>query len=123
MSAGWILSDEEFLQGMEDIDLLKLRVSCGVTGNNNIGNYTFIPNTGSANYVFNKALASGVTITTLGNTELGWERNKQFDIGLDLAVLNNRITFTYDYYRRTSDGLIQEMPIPAHQASPPSSIT
>jgi len=112
VSAGWIVSDEGFLQGVEDINLLKIRASYGITGNNNIGNYTFIPNTGSANYVFNKALASGVTITSLGNTELGWERNKQFDIGLDLAVLNNRVTFTYDYYRRTSDGLIQDMPIP-----------
>lgn len=112
VSAGWILSDEGFLQGINSLDLLKIRASYGITGNNNIGNYTFIPNTGSDNYVFNKILTPGTAITSLGNTELGWERNKQFDIGLDLAILNNRITFTYDYYHRLSDGLIQDMPIP-----------
>jgi TonB-linked SusC/RagA family outer membrane protein len=112
VSAGWIMSDEGFLQGVNGLDLLKIRASYGITGNNAIGNYTFIPNTGSDNYVFNKTLTSGITITSLGNKNLGWERNKQLDIGLDLAILNNRITFTYDYYHRLSDGLIQDMPIP-----------
>ncbi len=54
----------------------------------------------------------GTAITTLGNPDLAWERNKQWDFGLDLAILDSRISFTYDYYRKRSDGLIQQRPIP-----------
>jgi TonB-linked SusC/RagA family outer membrane protein len=113
VSAGWIVSDESFMERFGSIDLLKIRASYGITGNNSIGNYTFIPNTTTGDgYVFSKTLTSAVTISSLGNSELAWERNKQFDIGLDLTVLNDRVTFSYDYYHKLSDGLIQDMPIP-----------
>lgn len=112
LSAGWIVSDESFMRNFNKIDLLKVRASYGVTGNNNIGNYTFIANTGEYNYVLNGALVSGVTISSLGNADLAWERNKQFDIGLDAAILNERVSFTYDYYRKVSDGLIMDRQIP-----------
>lgn len=121
VSAGWIVSDERFMDNFEKINLLKLRVSYGITGNNSIGNYTFIANTGQRNYVLNGALVPGITITSLGNTELAWERNKQFDIGLDLTLFNNRLHFTYDYYQKISDGLIMDRPIP--QASGFNTIT
>lgn len=112
VSAGWILSDERFMESFSSIDLLKVRASYGITGNNNIGNYTFISNTGKDNYVLNNGIVPGIAITTLGNSELAWERNKQLDIGLDVSILNNRVTLTYDYYHKLSDGLIQDMPIP-----------
>lgn len=112
VSAGWVLSDEGFMERAAGINFLKLRASYGITGNNNIGNYTFIANTAAYNYVFNGAIVSGTTLSSLGNSELGWERNKQSDLGLDLTVLQNRINFTYDYYHKTTDGLIQDRPIP-----------
>jgi outer membrane receptor protein involved in Fe transport len=65
-----------------------------------------------SNYVFNGALVSGATVATLQNPVLRWERNKQWDIGLDVTFFNNRMSFTYDYYRKLSDGLIQDRPIP-----------
>jgi TonB-linked SusC/RagA family outer membrane protein len=112
VAVGWVLSDEKFMGGLRNVDLIKIRASYGITGNNNIGNYTFIPNTGEYNYVLNGALTSGITISSLGNADLAWERNKQLDIGIDISAMNNRISFTYDYYRKTSDGLIMNMPIP-----------
>lgn len=121
VSAGWIVSNEKFMEKIPVITFLKLRGSYGVTGNYDIGNYTAISQVTYSNYVFNGALVSGATNTTLGNQILAWERNKQLDLGIDVTFFNNRLTFTYDYYRKVSDGLILDRPIP--RASGFTSIT
>lgn len=121
ISAAWALGDEQFMKNLYEFDMLKLRVSYGLTGNNNIGNYTHIAQTGSSSYVVGGALAPGTAITTLGNVDLGWERTKQFDFGIDISLFNNKLSFTYDYYHKRTDGLIQSRPIP--QASGYSNIT
>ncbi|MES2277492.1 MAG: TonB-dependent receptor [Bacteroidota bacterium] len=112
VSAGWIVSDEKFMEKFSKVDLLKLRASYGITGNNNFGNYLAQPVLGTYNYTNGSTLISGQTIGTLGNTELAWERNKQLDIGIDIAILHNRINFTYDYYHKNTDHLIMPRPIP-----------
>lgn len=112
VSAGWIISDEDFMHDIKHVDLLKLRVSYGITGNNSFGNYTAIPTLAKYNYLLNGTLIQGQTIGTLGNTELAWERNKQFDVGLELAVLKNRISVNYDYYHKLTDHMIMPRPIP-----------
>lgn len=112
-SIGWVMSDEDFLQGIEAISFAKLRVSYGVTGNNNIGNYTqyaLIDNT--VNAVFGDNVAPGAVVTSLANNNLGWETTKQFDIGLDLGLFNDRIQFMYDYYRKTTTNLLFNVQIP-----------
>jgi TonB-linked SusC/RagA family outer membrane protein len=120
LSAGWIVSDEEFMAGIKAISLLKLRSSYGETGNNNIGNYTYYANVSALNagstnnYVFNNTLVAGNAVTTLANSTLGWEKTRQFDVGLDLGVLNNRLTFGYDYYTKTTDGLLFNVPVPTY---------
>jgi len=112
VSAGWIISNERFMDRFPVVNFLKLRGSYGLTGNNNIGNYTSLSHVTYNNYVFNATLVSGATITTLQNADLAWERNKQWDLGLDLSLFNNRVSFTYDFYHKISDGLIQDRPIP-----------
>jgi TonB-linked SusC/RagA family outer membrane protein len=120
VSAGWIISDENFAKGLRSVSMLKLRTSYGETGNNNIGNYTYYANVSSANsgstnnYVFNNTLAPGNMVSTLANTTLGWEKTKQFDIGVDLGILGNRIFFTYDYYTKTTDDLLFNVPVPTY---------
>jgi len=115
-SAGWVASDEDFLKDVKQINFLKIRSSFGLTGNNFFSsNYPSISQIGSGtayNYTFNNVLQQGEINSTLGNSQLRWERNKQLDIGLDLSILNNRINFTYDYYQKLTDGLIQAMPVP-----------
>jgi hypothetical protein len=106
------MSDENFMQNFKKIDLLKIRASYGLTGNNNIGNYTHLSAISLSNYVLNGALAIGEAVTSLGNPDLTWEKNKQLNIGFDLAILHNRINFSYDFYHKESDGLIQARPIP-----------
>jgi TonB-linked SusC/RagA family outer membrane protein len=120
VSAGWVVSDEEFMRNNRTVSLLKIRSSYGETGNNNIGNYTYYANVSSANsgstnnYVFNNALAAGNMVSTLANTTLGWEKTKQFDIGIDVGILSNRINFAYDYYTKTTDDLLFNVPVPTY---------
>jgi TonB-linked SusC/RagA family outer membrane protein len=112
VSAGWVASDEAFLSKYENLSFAKLRTSYGVIGNNNIGNYTsyaLINNT--VNGVFGNTVAPGAVVTSLANSNLGWETTKQFDIGLDLGFFNDRIQFVYDYYTKRTTNLLYSVQI------------
>ncbi len=112
VSAGWIVSDETFMEKIRPLSFLKVRGSYGLIGNNNIGNYTQYNRVSSSNTVFGNTSSAGVAVTNLGNDDLGWEITKQLDLGVDLGFLNNRINFTYDYYRKVTTDLLYELPIP-----------
>lgn len=114
VSGGWIVSDESFMKSLPIINTLKLRASYGLTGNNNFnsGNYPANSLISPVNYVFNNTLVGGKYVSQLGNSDLTWEKNKQFDLGLDVGILNNRITFTYDFYNKITDGLLYQVNIP-----------
>lgn len=109
-SLGWIASDEEFLKGINNLSLLKLRASYGVVGNNNIGNYTQYAtvSTGSAenNAIFGSNVHSGSVMTSLPNSKLTWEKTREFDFGFDAGFYNNRINLSYDYYTRKTTSLL-----------------
>ncbi len=113
VSLGWIVSDEDFMQNIPSLSLLKVRSSYGVTGNNNIGNYTqyaLINNT--VNAVFDGNTAPGSAVTSLANPNLGWETTRQFDVGLDLSLFNNRISMVYDYYSKNTTNLLYNVQVP-----------
>jgi len=112
-SVGWVLSDEGFLQGNKTISFLKLRSSYGIVGNNNIGNYTqyaLVNNT--VNVAFGNTITPGAAVTSLDNPNLGWETTAQFDVGFDLAFLDDRISFTYDYFVKNTTNLLFAVQIP-----------
>lgn len=111
-SAGWVLSDESFIKDIDKISFAKLRASYGIIGNNNIGNYTsyaLVNNT--VNAVFGNTVAPGAVVSTLSNSNLGWETTRQFDLGLDLGLYNDRITFIYDYYTKRTTNLLYSVQI------------
>ncbi|MGB3152834.1 MAG: SusC/RagA family TonB-linked outer membrane protein, partial [Maribacter sp.] len=113
VSAGWIVSDEAFMENSEAISLLKFRSSFGVTGNNNIGNYTqyaLVDNNVPA--VFGDTFAPGSAVSSLSNPNLGWETTKQFDVGLDLSLFNDRVSFIYDYYTKNTTNLLFNVEVP-----------
>ncbi|MER3318385.1 MAG: TonB-dependent receptor [Allomuricauda sp.] len=113
VSAGWVFSDESFAESLDFMTFGKIRASYGIIGNNNIGNYTqyaLVDN--SLNAVFGNTIASGAAVTTLGNPNLGWERTKQLDIGLDLRFFDNRVEFIYDYYKKNTTDLLFNVDIP-----------
>jgi TonB-dependent starch-binding outer membrane protein SusC len=114
-SLGWRLSEESFFKRASWLNDLKLRVSYGQTGNQDIGNFDYIGriNGGSANdYVLNNALATGRALGTLGNPNLGWEKTSEANVGLDVALFNNRISFTADAYNGVTKDLLLNVEVP-----------
>ncbi len=109
-SFGWILSDEDFMKKAKPISFLKLRMSYGVVGNNNIGNYTQYATVSSGrseyNAIFGSSLGSGSAVTQLPNPGLTWEQTVEYDLGLDISFLNNKFNFVYDFYTRRSKSLL-----------------
>ncbi|MCD7848555.1 MAG: SusC/RagA family TonB-linked outer membrane protein [Parabacteroides sp.] len=113
VSAGWIASDEAFMEPITDVmNYLKIRASYGLTGNYNIGNYRYIAGVSTYNYVLGGALAPGKGLGNLGNNALTWEETKQLDLGVDLSFLNDRIYLMYDYYKKNVNGLLYQVDIP-----------
>jgi TonB-linked SusC/RagA family outer membrane protein len=112
-SIGWRVSQESFFPKLNWLDDLKLRASYGVTGNNNIGNYTSQAGINLSNYVLGGAVVPGATISSFPNINLGWEQSRQLDIGLDLTVLHGKINFTAEYYRKLTTNMLLSQEIPA----------
>lgn len=112
LSLGWRLSEEEFLKPFSLISDMKLRTSYGFTGNNAISNYGPIGLLGTTRYVIGNNLVNGVHPSTISNPDLGWEMTKQYDVGLEMGFLGNRILFEADYYYRSTKDLLLSVPVP-----------
>ncbi|PJJ52960.1 SusC/RagA family TonB-linked outer membrane protein [Hymenobacter chitinivorans] len=115
VSAGWRISEEEFLKDNRAISNLKLRAGYGKVGNpNNAGRfaYLFAINSG-IQYPFgpNGTIQTGAAPTRLPNYDLRWETNNQTNIGLDFGFLDNRFEATVDLYNRSSPNLIAPVPV------------
>ncbi|MCF7567188.1 TonB-dependent receptor [Sabulilitoribacter arenilitoris] len=117
LSLGWLVSEENFLKDSEKINLLKLRASYGETGNNRIGNYGSVGLLGGgANYVLgsgNGTNIGGLALNSIANPDLTWETTKQYGVGLELGLFNNRIGLTVDYFKSRTEDLLLQVPIPA----------
>ncbi|MGY5351505.1 SusC/RagA family TonB-linked outer membrane protein [Wenyingzhuangia sp. IMCC45533] len=115
-SFAWNVSEEEFWKPLKSVvNSFKYRISYGTTGNDRFTSYQDIPtfNTG-LNTVFGNStnLAVGQAQTRLSNPDIKWETTKQFNYGVDLSLLKNKITFTADYYRTSKDDLLLNVIIP-----------
>ncbi|MEP6724718.1 MAG: TonB-dependent receptor [Bacteroidota bacterium] len=117
-SIGWRIDQEEFMKRMTKISELKVRAGYGITGINGVllGNtpWQVSVSSNSAYYPFNNSITGGPasSIQRLGNKELEWEKTKQFNVGLDLGLFNNAFTLSAEYYRRKTDNLILNVPLP-----------
>ncbi|RYY27490.1 MAG: TonB-dependent receptor [Chitinophagaceae bacterium] len=110
VSAGWVLSEENFLSGSNFLDFLKVRASWGVAGNAQIDNFLALGLWGVGRYGGTSTLGP----TQLANAELKWEKSNQFDVGLDFGILDNRITGEIDYYIRKTNDLLYNVPVPSN---------
>jgi TonB-linked SusC/RagA family outer membrane protein len=101
VAASWLISSEKMLAGSK-IDLLKLRASYGLSGNDDIGNYT-----AKQTYTSQNLLGmQGLVRAGIANDQLQWEAVKKLNVGLDLAVLKERLQISFDYYSNKTDKLI-----------------
>ncbi|MDB5262379.1 MAG: TonB-dependent receptor plug, partial [Adhaeribacter sp.] len=112
-AAAWRISNEDFLVNNNIISNLKLRGSYGLTGNSEIGSYKSQANLSTNSYIFGGIRASGSAIGRLANPELQWEKTAQFDVGVDVGLLNNRISVEADYFVKKTHDLLYDAPVPA----------
>lgn len=110
----WRINNESFLKRTRWIDDLKLRLSWGITGNNRIGDFSYYS---ALDYTDHFALGNGnpsaaAGISSYANKALTWEETEQYDLGLDFAILKNRIRLTADVYRKTTRDLLLNAYVP-----------
>lgn len=111
VSAGWILSEENFMKSVPTISYLKLRGSWGLTGNaDGFGDFAHMGLWGGSAYNG----TGGLQPTQLANPDLKWEKSNQTDFGLDFGLFNNRISGEIDYYNRKTEDLIYNVPVPGN---------
>jgi len=114
----WRMINEPFMKNQNVISDAKLRVSYGLTGNNRVSDFAafaLVDPNNNASYSFgNQIPTQGVNISSLGNTKLKWETTEQIDVGYDISFLKNRLEFTVDLYRKTTNDLLLNANMPHH---------
>lgn len=111
----WRASEEEFIKNLNIFSNLKLRLSYGETGNQGIGSYRTLAVVEPSSYVFGNVRQQGVAMIDWrgrANPNLKWETTGQFDFGLDMGFMNNRLQVTFDYYYKKTRDLLQNVSMP-----------
>ena len=120
VSLGWNVMNESFLkQTSEWLNNLKVRFSWGKNGNDNIGDFRYTVLTqGGNNYGFGRGGAEQEIVSTkaagLGNPDIKWEESEQLDFGVDFGFLNNQVTFSVDWFKKKTNGMLMTMAIPSY---------
>lgn len=117
VSAGWVISSESFMESSSRwLNFMKLRLSWGQNGNENIGAFNYTSNmiTGgeSATFGTGEVIMPGMRPERLPNPELTWETSEQFNIGLDLALFRHSLTLGIDLFDKRTKDMLMELPIP-----------
>ncbi len=125
VSAGWIATNEGFLSGMRNLNVLKLRLGWGQTSNQAINPYQskglVNNNNGLAagstganviRYNFGPTIVTGYNVVTLSNPNLGWEITSTTNLGIDFGIFRNRITGTLELYSSKTDGVLYAVNLP-----------
>ena len=114
ISAGWNIAAEPFMEGVENLSELKIRGSWGQVGFEGIGDYESQAGISTnTNAIINNEEVQGAFFNRLANPELEWEVTTMTNIGLDLGLYQNRVQLSAEWYKRTTDNLILNVPIPA----------
>jgi len=129
-SVGWVISEEGFMANTKNvIDNLKIRAGWGKSGNDEVGNYngfsTFGSNSGSSFYSINGSVSSTAAVfyaSALGNPDAKWETTSTTNVGIDVTLLKNTLTATFDVWQRKTVDMLFRLAIPnvSGAASAPS---
>ena len=113
-SAGlaWNVSRESWLQDNETISNLKLHTSYGLTGNSEIGVYKSLGKVTSGTLLINGSRNPYSYINSIANPDLKWEKTGQFDLGFELGLWNQRLTFDVSWYHKKTTDLLLDCPLP-----------
>lgn len=123
VSAGWNITNEDFMQDIKLLTNLKLRAGYGVTSNQSVGIYSSLGLVSNNNglgapgnilsYNFGNTILSGYQVSSLPNANLSWEFSKTTNIGVDFGIWENRITGSIEYYHQKTDRIIYGVSLPA----------
>ena len=116
-SAGWVLSEESFMNKNGALSYLKLRASFGVLGNQDIGTYPYQTTLNSTSFYYpfgpgaDGTTFTGVGPTSMGNRNLKWEKTSSIGAGLEANFFENRLTFITDFYKRNTSDILVRVPL------------
>ena len=116
VSVGWRIDKEKFFPLSPDVmNMLKIRGSYGVLGNENIGEYMYqtTMNRNNMTYSFGNSPVTGSAVSTFVDNNLAWEKKKTTNVGIDVAMFRNRLEFTVEWYKNKSEDLLYAVPVPA----------
>jgi len=108
VSVAWRISNENFMQNLQFVSNLKLRLGYGEVGNQAIPGYAY----GSALRTAPSGIGNGFLLTNLPNPDVQWESTTDKNLGIDLALFQNRIDMTLEIYKRNTDNMLLRMPLP-----------
>lgn len=112
VSGAWRIKEENFLANVEWISDFKLRAGYGLAGNNRIGSYNSLALMNSVLAAMGGSIKPGYAATTIPNPDLKWESNKTFNVGIDFGILNQRFTFSPEFYVNNSNDLLLNAQVP-----------
>ncbi|WP_242131566.1 SusC/RagA family TonB-linked outer membrane protein [Aestuariivivens marinum] len=111
-SAGWVISNEDFMGNIDAIHHLKFRGSWGQLGNQNIGLYRFSSNINTNySYSFNDVQVNGYSQSTYANEDITWETSEQTNIGIDFSLLKGKLGVTADWFHKKTKDMLLNLPI------------
>ena len=115
VSIGWRFDKESFFPfNPSVVNMFKVRASYGELGNENIGEYVYqaVMSRNNMTYSFNNSAVTGSAVSTFVDNNLSWEKKKTYNVGVDLAFLDNRLEFTAEWYKNTNNDLLYDVPVP-----------
>ena len=114
LSLGWNIAREKFMENLNWIDNLKIRVGYGQTANQAIDAYTTLGSLGTTKYNFGPTgYATGYYPNALANKELGWEYSETYNYGLDFSFFNGRLSGTLEYYTMQTKDVLNKVNLPS----------
>ena len=120
VSLGWNVTNEAFMDSRPDwFSNLKLRASWGKNGNERIGQFRYTSlMDGGQNYYFGSGdhatMQYGSSPSKIANPDVKWEESEQLDLGFESRFFNNSLTFGFDYFKKKTNGMLMDQPIPAY---------
>jgi TonB-linked SusC/RagA family outer membrane protein len=111
-SFAWRISEEEFANDITSLSNLKLRLSVGQTGNQEIGSYVTQAFIGSTNVALGGKVYPGLYPSSMASIDLRWEKTTQYNAGIDIGLIDNRVAMSVDYYYKLTTDMLLDVPLP-----------
>ena len=113
VSVGWNINRESFMENIDWVNSLKLRIGYGETSNQSISPYSTLGRLSTRNYNFGSNYKPGFFVTSVANPELGWEYSKTWNFGLDFSLFNGRLYGSFEYYIQKTQEILLDVSMPS----------